>query len=116
MKAASPSLEPDDELDEFPATDEASPLTLIPSETGERLDKWLAAQMPDRSRSEIRRWIDAGLVELRGKPLKASHRVAAGDEISLVARVVEVAYVAELFRGRQGRGQYRDAHPIYTRG
>ena len=28
----------------------------------------------------------------------------SGAEISLVARVVEVAYVAELFRGRQGRG------------
>jgi HD-GYP domain-containing protein (c-di-GMP phosphodiesterase class II)/DNA-binding CsgD family transcriptional regulator len=28
----------------------------------------------------------------------------AGDEISRVARVVEVAYVAELFRSRQGRG------------
>ena len=31
-------------------------------------------------------------------------RGRAGDEISLVARVVEVAYVAELFRSRQGRG------------
>jgi len=31
-------------------------------------------------------------------------RHLAGDEISLVARVVEVAYVAELFRSRQGRG------------
>ncbi|MBX3287069.1 MAG: hypothetical protein KF703_17105 [Actinobacteria bacterium] len=28
----------------------------------------------------------------------------AGDDISLVARIVEVGYVAELFRGRQGRG------------
>ncbi len=28
----------------------------------------------------------------------------AGDELSLVARIVEVAYVAELFRARQGRG------------
>jgi HD-GYP domain-containing protein (c-di-GMP phosphodiesterase class II)/DNA-binding CsgD family transcriptional regulator len=28
----------------------------------------------------------------------------AGEDISLVARIVEVAYVAELFRGRQGRG------------
>jgi 23S rRNA pseudouridine1911/1915/1917 synthase len=84
MKAASPSLEPDEELDGFPAPDEASPLTLIPSETGERLDKWLAAQMPDRSRSEVQRWIDAGLVELQGKTLKASHRVSAGDEISLL--------------------------------
>lgn len=27
-----------------------------------------------------------------------------GDEISLVARLVEIGYVAELFRGRQGRG------------
>ena len=26
-----------------------------------------------------------------------------GEEISLVARIVEVAYVAELFRGRQGQ-------------
>lgn len=31
-------------------------------------------------------------------------RRLAGDEISFVARIVEVAYVAELFRGRQGRG------------
>lgn len=31
-------------------------------------------------------------------------RGLAGEGISLVARVVEVAYVAELFRGRQGRG------------
>lgn len=28
----------------------------------------------------------------------------AGEDISLVARIVEVTYVAELFRGRQGRG------------
>lgn len=31
-------------------------------------------------------------------------RGLAGDAISPVARIVEVAYVAELFRGRQGRG------------
>lgn len=31
-------------------------------------------------------------------------RGIAGEELSLVARIVEVAYVAELFRGRQGRG------------
>lgn len=31
-------------------------------------------------------------------------RGLTGDKISLVARIVEVAYVAELFRGRQGRG------------
>lgn len=30
-------------------------------------------------------------------------RGLAGDEISLVARIVEVSYVAELFRGRHGR-------------
>lgn len=52
---------------------------------GERLDKWLAGQLPERSRSEIQRWIEAGLVTRAGRLLKASYRVASDDEI-----VVEV--------------------------
>jgi 23S rRNA pseudouridine1911/1915/1917 synthase len=54
-----------------------------PSESGERLDKWLAGQLPDRSRSEIQRWIEDGLVKVQGKGRKASYRVAAGDEIQV---------------------------------
>lgn len=58
-------------------------LVLTAAEGGERLDKWLAAQLPDRSRAEVQRWIDAGRATLRGRPLKASYRVAAGDAIAV---------------------------------
>lgn len=52
---------------------------------GERLDKWLAGQLPDRSRSEIQRWIEAGLVTRGMRVLKASYRVADGDTITVEA-------------------------------
>lgn len=63
--------------------EEVSTLTMTVAAGGERLDKWLAAQLPDRSRSEIQRWIEAGLVTRQGQPLKASTRVAPGDEITV---------------------------------
>jgi len=71
-----------DDLVDEPA-DEETVLILAGTEAGERLDKWLAAQLPDHSRSEIQRWIDAGRVTSRGRALKASYRVAAGDEITV---------------------------------
>ena len=64
--------------------EEAAVLTLVVTEGGERLDKWLAAQLPAYSRSEIQRWIEAGLATRRAGALKASYRVAAGDEIVLL--------------------------------
>lgn len=63
--------------------EEATTLTLTVAVGGERLDKWLAVQLPDRSRSEIQRWIEAGLVTRKGRVLKASSRVAPGDEITV---------------------------------
>jgi 23S rRNA pseudouridine1911/1915/1917 synthase len=81
MRATPPLPEPDDALAGPAQT--APPLILTAQDSGERLDKWLAAQLPERSRSEIRRWIDAGLVCRHGKPLKASQRLAAGDEIAV---------------------------------
>ncbi|MCX6031927.1 MAG: RluA family pseudouridine synthase [Chloroflexi bacterium] len=50
---------------------------------GERLDKWLTVQLPERSRTEIQRWIEAGLVTRGEKPLKASYRLAVGDVIAV---------------------------------
>jgi 23S rRNA pseudouridine1911/1915/1917 synthase len=73
----------DDFADELPEDAAIAPLTLVAAESSGRLDRWLAGQLPDRSRSEIQRWIESGLVTLGARPLKASHRVAAGDEISL---------------------------------
>ncbi|RIK34867.1 MAG: RNA pseudouridine synthase [Chloroflexi bacterium] len=50
-------------------------------ESGQRLDRWLAATLPDRSRSEIQRWIEDGRIWVNSKTGKASYRLEAGDEI-----------------------------------
>ncbi len=74
----------EDDLAEDELSGEATLLVLRPAQEAGRLDKWLAAQLPDRSRSEIQRWIEAGLVTRQGRPLKASARVGCGDEITVV--------------------------------
>ena len=79
----------DDLVDELPGEAEAELLTLVATEGGDRLDKWLAGQLPDRSRAEIQRWIEAGLVTSRGRGLKASHKVALGDEVAVVIPAAE---------------------------
>ena len=60
-----------------------APLTLAVEAGGERLDRWLAHQLPDRSRAEVQRWIDAGQVLRAGRPLKASYRVSQGDVVTI---------------------------------
>jgi len=50
---------------------------------GWRLDRWLVEQMPDRSRSEIQRWIKEGLVTLEGQTARASARLEVGQHIAL---------------------------------
>jgi len=69
----------DDESDGAAAT-----LTLIATVDGERLDKWLAGQLPEHSRSVIQRWVAEGRVTRAGRLLKASYRVAAGDALVVV--------------------------------
>lgn len=72
-----------DELAEEELSGTATVVALRAGEAASRLDKWLAGQLPERSRSEIQRWIEAGLVTRDGRPLKASARVAPGDEITV---------------------------------
>lgn len=80
----SDDLVENDLVDELSDDSEAEPFTLVATEAGGRLDKWLAGQLPERSRSEIQRWIEAGLVLASSKPLKASHKIAAGAEITVI--------------------------------
>lgn len=47
--------------------------------SGERLDRWLAALMPDFSRSRLGKMIEAGLVLVDDKPAKASHKMVKGQ-------------------------------------
>jgi len=57
---------------------------IIPdNQAGERLDQSLATLLPDYSRTQIKEWIDNGLVLLNGKPAKAKVKVKGGEEISL---------------------------------
>ncbi len=48
---------------------------------GARLDRFLAQQIPDRSRSAIQKLIDSGKVTVNDEPVRASYKVKAGDRI-----------------------------------
>jgi 23S rRNA pseudouridine1911/1915/1917 synthase len=65
-----------------PHSDSQTIVLTVPSENrGQRLDRWLAEILPNRSRSEIQRWIKAGQVLAAGVPAKASHKVEPGEII-----------------------------------
>lgn len=53
------------------------------NEPAPRLDRYLAVQLADHSRSEIQRWIKEGLVMVNKRPVKASQSLEPGDEITL---------------------------------
>jgi 23S rRNA pseudouridine1911/1915/1917 synthase len=55
------------------------------SQEPERLDRWLALQMPQHSRTVIQRWIKEGKVQVNGQPARANTRVVAGDRIQVEA-------------------------------
>ncbi len=50
---------------------------------GERLDAWLAAAVPELSRSRIAQLIGEGQVRLNGEVPRKSERIAAGDVVEL---------------------------------
>ncbi|MCS6949779.1 MAG: RluA family pseudouridine synthase [Armatimonadota bacterium] len=54
-----------------------------PADEGARLDLFLAQRLPEVSRAQIQRWIEAGLVELNGRSTKPNARLRAGDEVYL---------------------------------
>ena len=54
-------------------------------EGGERLDRLVAARLPELSRTRVQELIDEGSALLNGKAAKASHKVRAGDVIEVVA-------------------------------
>lgn len=50
-------------------------------EAGERVDRYIAGQVPDLSRSYVQRLIEEGRITVKGGTTKASYRVEMGDEI-----------------------------------
>jgi len=54
------------------------------AEAGRRLDLWLAAQLPDLSRTRIKALVDGGHVSVNGAARKAAHRLKVGERVEVV--------------------------------
>jgi 23S rRNA pseudouridine1911/1915/1917 synthase len=54
-----------------------------PSESGARLDTFLAGRFPDFTRSRIKTLIDEGHAAVNGRAAKAGQKLAAGDAVAL---------------------------------
>ncbi|SNX28613.1 ribosomal large subunit pseudouridine synthase D [Polynucleobacter meluiroseus] len=50
---------------------------------GERLDKILAAALPDYSRNRLKAWVEAGAVTVDGKVTKARHLLRGGESVKV---------------------------------
>ena len=51
--------------------------------TGERLDKFLAEELSEMSRSHIQKLIKDGNISVNQKPVKSNYKLSAGDEITV---------------------------------
>ena len=61
-------------------------LAVEESQAGERLDRYLAAQLPELSRTRIQELIEAGLVKLEGQATKGARRLRPGEKILVEAQ------------------------------
>jgi 23S rRNA pseudouridine1911/1915/1917 synthase len=59
-------------------------LAVVAEHAGERLDRFLASQVPEVSRARIQQLIAAGKVRVNGGHAKASLRLRAGDQVELL--------------------------------
>lgn len=69
-------------------------LVVPPEAANQRLDRWLADELPDHSRSEIQRWIKEGSVLVGERRTRANHRLTSGESITFPA--VQPARITEL--------------------
>jgi 23S rRNA pseudouridine1911/1915/1917 synthase len=58
--------------------------TVDAAEAGRRLDLWLAARLPDLSRTKIKALVEGGCVAVDGATSKAAHRLKAGEKVDVV--------------------------------
>jgi len=59
-------------------------IELKANQAGERLDRYLAEQLPEHSRAEVQRWIREGNVRVNKLPSKPAQRLNPGDSIQIV--------------------------------
>ncbi len=71
-------------------------MDLIPEISGERIDVFLARELPDLTRSAVQRLLEQGQVSLRGVPIKKNHKTEAGALYSVtLPEVKEIPLVAQ---------------------
>lgn len=68
----------------------------VENEEGERIDKYLAEMLEDKSRSYIQKLIKDKLVHVNEKPVKANYRLVLGDRVEItIPEIKEPDIVAE---------------------
>lgn len=68
----------------------------VENEEGERIDKYLAEMLEDKSRSYIQKLMKDKLVHVNGKPVKANYRLVLGDRVEMsMPEIKEPDIVAE---------------------
>jgi 23S rRNA pseudouridine1911/1915/1917 synthase len=82
-------------------------LILPPEVAGLRFDQALARALPQYSRARLQGWIEAGAVQVDGRPLRAKDRVLGGEQIRIKAQLpadssadAEALPLALVFRDR----------------
>jgi len=58
-------------------------ITVAEDRKGERLDAFLAASLPEITRSAAQRLIEQGLVHVDGMEVKSSHKLSSGEEVTV---------------------------------
>ena len=81
----------EEQTEEQPEEKAQETFTVQADEAGQRLDRWLTAALPDRSRNEVQRWIKEGAVTVDGDAAKASLKVEPGQQIGVVIPQVEAS-------------------------
>jgi 23S rRNA pseudouridine1911/1915/1917 synthase len=66
-------------------------LQLTVKEGGERVDKYVAAEVPSLSRSQVQDLVSRGLVTVNGIQVKPSQRLKEGDSVDVIVPPVEEA-------------------------
>ena len=67
----------------MPVRDSGGVFTVTDNERGQRLDRFLQTQMPERSRAFLQKLIEQGNARVNGQPHKASYSVRTGDQVSV---------------------------------
>ena len=73
--------------------DDEQVLLVGEDERGLRLDVFLVARLPDISRSQIQRWVDARTVQVNGEAARASLKVQTGDLVLVTVPALRPTHI-----------------------